>query len=80
MDEARLKKLRWRCRRGVRELDILMTRFLDETFDTLTSEQQEGFAVLLECQDPDVMDWVMGRRNDYPEICGPVIELLVGHR
>ncbi len=80
VDAADYKRLRWRCRRGVRELDILLTRFLDERFDSLDSSVQESFAALLECQDPDVMDWVMGRRNDYPERCRQALRLLVGER
>ncbi len=77
MDEARYKRLRWRCRRGVRELDILLTRFLEERFDSLDGETQESFANLLECQDPDLMDWLMERRSDYPDSCANAVRLLL---
>jgi antitoxin CptB len=76
-EAGEVKRLRWRCRRGVRELDILLTRFLDERFERLDAEGRESFAALLECQDPDVVDWLMGRRADYPASCERAVRLLL---
>ena len=56
-----IKQLRWRCRRGTRELDQLVGWWLDERHPSATAEQQSAFAALLEAQDPDIWDWVMGR-------------------
>jgi antitoxin CptB len=47
-----LSKLRWRCRRGTKELDTLTTRYLEHFFATAPSEEQQEFAALLEWQDP----------------------------
>ena len=58
---ADLKRLRWRCRRGTRELDQLVGWWLDERHPSAPPEQQAAFAALLEAQDPDIWDWVMGR-------------------
>lgn len=77
MDETEVKRLRWRCRRGVRELDILLTRFLDERYPHIDDDERASFAALLECQDPDVMDWLMGRRSDYPLDCAAAVRLLL---
>lgn len=54
-------QIRWRCRRGMRELDILLTRFLEHRWDGLPAHLQTGFVELLEVQDPILMDWIMGR-------------------
>ncbi len=54
-------QLHWRCRRGVRELDVLFTRFLETTYYTLSKEEQLSFQALLEVQDPTIMDWLMGK-------------------
>jgi len=54
-------RLRWRCRRGTRELDALLSWFLEERFPSAVASEQSGFARLLEEQDPDVWDWCMGR-------------------
>lgn len=54
--------LRWRARRGVRELDLLLARFLEETYPDLSPEVQSRFAALLESSDADLLDWLTGRR------------------
>lgn len=58
MDEA---KLRWRCRRGIREFDILFNYFLDNKYPKLTKEQQCWFHQIVEEQDPVIMDWLFKR-------------------
>ena len=47
-------KLRWRCRRGTKELDVLTTRYLDHFYATASAEEQLAFAALLELQDPEL--------------------------
>lgn len=60
MSEARLKRLRWRTRRGTRELDALFGGWLDECFPAADEARQQAFEELLDVQDPDLWDWVMG--------------------
>ncbi len=55
-----LARLRWRCRRGLLELDILLGRFLDEQYPTLDVAQQGRFAQLLEQPDEVLMQWFGG--------------------
>ena len=43
-DEIELKRMRWRSRRGLLELDIVIGRFLDRDFDTLSIDEQIGRA------------------------------------
>lgn len=52
-------RLRWGCRRGMWELDLLLLNFFDQCFDSLSLEQQQCFADLLESQDPDLFAWLM---------------------
>lgn len=47
-------KLRWRCRRGTKELDTLTERYLDEYFADADTPEQLAFASLLELQDPEL--------------------------
>lgn len=54
-------QLVWRCRRGVRELDVLFTRFLESHYANLSEPQQATFQRLLEVQDPVIMDWLFGK-------------------
>jgi len=53
-------KLQWRCRRGTKELDLVLQRFLDEAYPALSEAEQDAFASLLEQQDPDLAAWIWG--------------------
>lgn len=57
---ARRKRLDWRVRRGTKELDILFGTWLAERYDAADTAQQAAFDTLLDQQDPDLWDWVMG--------------------
>ena len=59
-NDARLKRIRWRCRRGTLELDALLGGWLERhALDTDTA-QLDAFDTLLDCQDPDLWDWLLG--------------------
>lgn len=60
-DDPRLKRLRWRCRRGTRELDSLFGWWLESRYPTADEAQRQAFDELLEAQDPDLWDWTVGR-------------------
>jgi antitoxin CptB len=60
MNEAQIKRLRWRTRRGTRELDSLFGGWLENSFPTADEALQQAFDELLDVQDPDLWDWVMG--------------------
>ena len=47
-------KLRWRCRRGTKELDTLTTRYLEHFYDGADQSEQSAFAELLTLQDPEL--------------------------
>ena len=55
------QQLVWRCRRGVRELDVLFGRFLEQQYPLLEVSQQLNFQRLLEVQDPIIMDWLFAK-------------------
>ena len=38
-----LSKLRWKCRKGIRELDVLLTKYLEEIFINLPKQEQDIF-------------------------------------
>ncbi|KRG47403.1 hypothetical protein ARC20_03510 [Stenotrophomonas panacihumi] len=61
MDEAtELKKLRWRCRRGMRELDRLFDRYLDRRWAEAPEAERAVFRLLLEREDDKLWRWFMG--------------------
>lgn len=60
MDEL-IGKLRWRCRRGMKELDLLTLGYLEQYYPEAAEEEQQAFADLLELQDPQLMGYILGR-------------------
>ncbi|MGX2041421.1 FAD assembly factor SdhE [Methylocaldum sp. MU1018] len=48
-------QLRWRCRRGMRELDLLLQRYLDDTYDRAPKAEKSTFLRLLD--EPDECLW-----------------------
>ncbi len=52
--------LRWRCRRGMLELDILLNQFLDKTYIHTTDEQKTTFDQLLDYPDQLLFDLLLG--------------------
>lgn len=56
-------RLRWACRRGMLELDVLFMPFVEEAYDDLNAEQQAAFRRLLTCDDPDLFAWFMGHQK-----------------
>jgi antitoxin CptB len=54
------RKLLWRCRRGMKELDVLLERFARERYEHVPSDVQRAFARLLDLPDPDLADYFFG--------------------
>ena len=69
-------QLHWRCRRGVRELDVLFTRFVSEHYPQLNSEQKAVFQEMLEVQDPVIMDWLFGKYEPESERMKQMVDVL----
>ncbi len=59
-EETLLKKLRWRCRRGMRELDQLFGRYLDQRWAHASEGERAVFLQLLDCEDDKLWRWFMG--------------------
>ena len=57
---AELNRLRWRCRRGVLELDLALAHFLETKFPQLDGSQRETFERVLEAADEDLWRWING--------------------
>ena len=74
-------RLRWRCRRGMKELDVLLTRWLDAHHAEAPPVRRAAFERLLELPDPDIAGWFLGRtRPDDAELAALVDEILAGRR
>lgn len=59
-DDAELRRLRWRCRRGMRELDQLLERYLDRAWRNAPADERGVFLRLLDIEDDKLWRWFMG--------------------
>jgi len=58
---AELDRIRWQCRRGLLELDLLLNRFLEQELPGLAPEQLQVFRELLDEPDTVLLAWVMAQ-------------------
>lgn len=63
-----INRLRWQCRRGMLELDVILSRYLEERYAGASAAEQEQFRALLEIEDPILNRWlILGEMpNDAP--------------
>ena len=71
-----LSRLRWRCRRGLLENDLILTRFLDARGEAITELELSGLDRLLELSDGDLWDLLSGRREPEDAAMKPLLETL----
>jgi len=55
------ERIRWHCRRGLLELDLVLSKFLDKRYPYLSSSQKAVFVSLLAYTDNDLWDLLSGR-------------------
>ncbi len=71
-----LERVRWRCRRGLLELDIVLGRFIDRHYATLNEVELRSFDGLLDMADNPLWDLVSGKTDDIPDEQRPILEKL----
>lgn len=62
-DARQYDRLRWRCRRGLLELDVVLKDFLEQHYDGLTPSEQVAFEKLLAVGDETLWAYVQGSQN-----------------
>lgn len=71
-------QIRWRLRRGMKELDVILTRHFEQRYPQADAAERAAFLTLLDHEDPDLWAWVMGYRLAPEGALGDVIEQLRG--
>ena len=56
-----LPRIRWACRRGMLELDLMLLPFLEFRYSSLTVEERQAFLSLLNCNDQELYQWLLGK-------------------
>jgi antitoxin CptB len=76
---ADLRRLRWRCRRGMRELDMLLLAYLDRRYGDAGTAEQQAFRQLLTLPDPEILGLLTGRSRADDTSLQDVIECLLDY-
>jgi len=61
ISKKEMARLHWQCRRGMRELDLLMERYLHEQYQDASDANQQSFRDLLDLPDPTLFGYVTAR-------------------
>ena len=76
-DSLSFKRLKWHCRRGMLELDLLLEPFLDEVFLTLEEEDKVRFYKLIESEDQDLFLWFMQTEIPQDPDLARIVDIIV---
>ena len=58
---SELSRLRWLCRRGMKELDVVLCRYLEQHYESASAVDQACFRELLQLSDPELYNLLLGR-------------------
>jgi len=73
-----LSRLRWRCRRGMLENDLILTRFLDARGEALTDGELAALDRLLDLSDNELWELLSGRQEPEDAAVKPLVDTLRG--
>ena len=75
--EDRLReRIRWHCRRGMLELDLVLNRFLERHFAALGARELDALRSLLMRTDPELLDLVMARTEPLERVERDLVALM----
>ena len=58
--ERNPRRLLWHCRRGMKELDVLLERFALGALPSASAQERKAFGELLELTDPALAGYLLG--------------------
>jgi len=80
MDDLTHARLRWRCRRGMKELDMLLGSWLERRWPEADPDRRRAFQWLLEQPDPDLADWLIGGLRPADAVHAALVDDIVRRR
>jgi antitoxin CptB len=72
-DADTLRRLRWRCRRGLLENDIFIDRFFERHGENLTTPLVQGLLELMDLSDNDLLDLLLARKEPESDLVKPEV-------
>jgi antitoxin CptB len=74
---SEVSRLRWQCRRGMRELDELLIRYLESRYPIADADEKAAFRTVLELPDPELNGYLLQRQTPSSESVADVIKLIL---
>ncbi len=75
---SELDRVRWQCRRGMLELDLMLRRFVDEHLESLSPDEVVQFKEVLDLQDGDLWQILIGRMEIEDRRLEPMVQMIKG--
>lgn len=73
------RRLAWQCRRGIKEVEVVLVPFFEQHFLNLSRDDQQRFERLLQEQDVDMFEWFTKRTlPEQPDLARIVKKVLFG--
>ncbi len=72
------QRLQWKCRRGTRELDLILMRYLENHYRTASVAEQDAFCALVERTDPELESLLLARDTALKPIDQHLLSMLCG--
>ena len=72
----KMSRLRWQCRRGMRELDELLLGYLEQRYEHAPEGDKEAFRSLLELPDPELMGYMLQKETPTAELAHVIEHIL----
>ncbi len=64
-----MSQLRWQCRRGMRELDVLLEGYLSAHYETAPEDEKRAFEHILQLSDPELVRYLLhGEQAELPAL------------
>jgi antitoxin CptB len=76
VSRVEFNRLRWRCRRGMLENDLILARFLDTRGERISAQEIAALDRLLQLSDSELWDLLSGRQEVADPAVAPLLELL----
>lgn len=73
---SEMARLRWLCRRGMKELDLLLQNYIEHSYADAHATDQKAFRSILQMTDPELNDLILGRAESDDKDIARVIEIL----
>jgi len=77
LSAERIRRVRWRSRRGLLENDIVLSRYLDDHEEHMTDEEVQALDSLLDLTDPDLLDLILRRSEPTGPLDSPPVRRLL---